>query len=66
MIRDKESFHTVAFFGGKKPPKDLSDTDGLCDWLDERQVIDIEWQKLKKMMDSAQHLELGDKGEADD
>ncbi|KAF8910956.1 hypothetical protein CPB84DRAFT_1723119 [Gymnopilus junonius] len=70
VLHDKgslKSFHTVAFFGGKKPPEDLRDADGLCDWLDERKVIDIEWQKLKKMMESAQHLELGDKaGETGD
>lgn len=70
VLRSKKStnsFHTVAFFGGKKPPEDLGDADGLCDWLDERKIIDIEWQKLKKMMESSQHLELGNKtGEMDD
>jgi len=60
-------FHPIAFFKGKEPPEDLNDADGLCDWLDERKIIDMEWQRLKNMMESARHLELGDrKGEMDD
>jgi len=60
-------FHSIAFYGGKAPPENLEDADGLCDWLDERKFVDMEWQKLKKMMESARHLELGDKrGEIDD
>lgn len=60
-------FHPIAFFKGKEPPEDLNDADGLCDWLEERKIIDMEWQRLKNMMESARHLELGDrKGEMDD
>jgi len=61
------TFHPIAFFKGKEPPEDLSDADGLYDWLDERKIIDLEWQRLKNMMESARHLELGNKkGELDD
>ncbi|GLB34929.1 putative protein with domain of unknown function (DUF4211) [Lyophyllum shimeji] len=58
-------FFPIAYAGGKKPPKDLDDADGICDWLDQRKVIDMEWTKLKDMMESARHLELEKKGDAD-
>ena len=44
-----------------EPPDDLSDADALCDWLDQRRIIDTEWQKLKAMMESAHHLEIHSK-----
>ncbi|KAL0581727.1 hypothetical protein V5O48_000309 [Marasmius crinis-equi] len=60
-------FVRVAFAGGKKPPKDTQDADAICDWLDERRVIDIEWSRLKGIMDNARNLEMmAKKGEDDD
>ncbi|CAA7271678.1 unnamed protein product [Cyclocybe aegerita] len=61
-------FLRVAYFGGKqKPPKSLGDADALCDWLDERKIIEMEWHKLKTMMESAHHLELhAKKGDDED
>ena len=36
------------------------------DWLDERKVIEMEWIKIKDMMESALHLEMAvKKGEED-
>ncbi|KAH9484257.1 hypothetical protein JR316_0003737 [Psilocybe cubensis] len=55
------SFHTIGFSGARAPPDDISDADGVCDWLDDRKIIDTEWQKIKNMMESARQLEL-DKG----
>ncbi|KAF9053731.1 hypothetical protein BDZ89DRAFT_1056302 [Hymenopellis radicata] len=40
------------------PPEDLGDADGICEWLDERQFIEQEWQALRKMMESATQLEV--------
>ncbi|KJA27187.1 hypothetical protein HYPSUDRAFT_63453 [Hypholoma sublateritium FD-334 SS-4] len=51
-------FLRVAYAGGREPPEDLEDADGLCDWLDRRKIIDTEWQTMKLMMESARHLEL--------
>ncbi|KAF9564621.1 hypothetical protein CPC08DRAFT_705158 [Agrocybe pediades] len=69
-LRDAQSstgFRTVAFYGGIEPPENLDDADGICEWLDQRQVVEMEWQNLKNMMESARHLELGAKrGEADE
>ncbi|KAH9926204.1 uncharacterized protein B0H18DRAFT_1094787 [Fomitopsis serialis] len=49
------------------PPDDLSDADGIMDWLDQRGIINIEWQKVKDMMESARNLEMkAKKGEDDD
>ncbi|KAF7778701.1 hypothetical protein Agabi119p4_3046 [Agaricus bisporus var. burnettii] len=56
----------TAFAGGKVPPKDPLDADGLCEWLDERGIIDQEWQKLKTMMESAHNLEISAKRGEDD
>jgi hypothetical protein len=57
----KHGFHRIAHPGGKDPPKDLQDADGLCDWFDERKVIEMEWHKMKEMMGSARHLEVNAK-----
>lgn len=59
-------FVRVAFAGGRRPPDDPTDADGLCEWLDERGIIDQEWNKMKTMMESAHHLEISaKKGEED-
>lgn len=31
------------------------------DWLDERGIINMEWHKIKEMMESARHLEANAK-----
>ncbi|TFK42557.1 hypothetical protein BDQ12DRAFT_732201 [Crucibulum laeve] len=54
----KKGFTRVAYAGGKQPPEDLTDADGICDWLDERSIIESEWQKIKGMMESARNLEM--------
>jgi hypothetical protein len=64
--KQSRGFFRVAYVGGKKPPKDLGDADGICEWLDERKVIDMQWQKIKNMMESARHLELVSKEKDDD
>ncbi|KAF8447936.1 hypothetical protein L210DRAFT_3391177 [Boletus edulis BED1] len=58
---DTHRFVKVAY--GIKPPRDLHNADKVMEWLDERRIIDMEWQKVRKMMDSARNLE---KGEMDD
>lgn len=61
-------FLQVAFVGGKEPPTDLDDADAICDWLDERRIIEMEWRKVKDMMESARGLEMAAKrgGDAGD
>jgi hypothetical protein len=49
-------FHRIAYSHGIEPPDDLSDADALCEWLDQRQIIDREWQKLESLMESAHRL----------
>lgn len=56
----------MAFSKGKKPPEDLTDADGIMAWLDERGVIDMEWQSIKQLMESARNLEMGAKKGEDD
>lgn len=56
----------MAFSKGKKPPSDLTDADGIMAWLDERGVIDMEWQSIKQLMESARNLEMGAKKGEDD
>lgn len=57
---DTRGFVKVAYFGGVKPPRDLHDADRVMEWLDERGIIDMEWQKVRQMMDSARNLERGE------
>ncbi|THU89512.1 hypothetical protein K435DRAFT_830337 [Dendrothele bispora CBS 962.96] len=59
-------FVRVAYARGMKPPEDLQDADAICEWLDERKVIEIEWQKLKDVMERSRGLEFAaKKGETD-
>ncbi|KAG7452498.1 uncharacterized protein BT62DRAFT_998533 [Guyanagaster necrorhizus] len=59
-------FVRVAYAGGMKPPEDLDDADGICEWLDERKIIDIEWQNIKELMERARQLESGANGDDSD
>lgn len=57
----KRNFVRIAFAGATQPPDDLTDADAICEYLDSRKVIDMEWQSIKSMMDSAQNLEMARK-----
>lgn len=59
-------FVRVAFAKGIKPPEDLTDADGIMDWLDQRGIIDMEWQTVKELMESARNLEMAAKKGEDD
>ena len=59
-------FVRVAFAKGRKPPKDLTDADGIMDWLDQRGIIDMEWQTVRELMGSAKNLEMAAKRGEDD
>jgi hypothetical protein len=59
-------YFRISYSGTKEPPEDLDDADAICEWLDERKVIDMEWQKMKDMMESARHLETTNKRGDDD
>jgi hypothetical protein len=61
----KRGFVRMAFAGGRKPPEDVTDADGIMDWLDQRGVIEIQWQNIKDMMDSARNLEMRAKRQGD-
>ncbi|GJJ12121.1 hypothetical protein Clacol_006362 [Clathrus columnatus] len=51
---------------GPPPPDDLTDADGLMEWLDGRGIIEAEWLEIKNMMDKAHKLEArGKRGEDD-
>lgn len=61
-----KKFVRVSYAGGKKPPEDLQDADGICEWLEDRKFVEVEWQKVKEMMESARHLEMASKRGEDD
>jgi len=74
ILREVDNLHTsgyskgffrIAYAEGKQPPDDLGDADAICEWLDERRVIDMEWQKVKVMMESSRHLDVASKKEDD-
>ncbi|KAK0483672.1 hypothetical protein IW261DRAFT_972039 [Armillaria novae-zelandiae] len=64
--KQSEGFIRVAYAGGRQPPEDLDDADGICEWLDERKFIDIEWQNIKELMERARQLESGVNGNDSD
>lgn len=49
----------VGFWKGLQPPEDLTDADGVMDWLDQRGFVQMEWQRIKDMMSSASKLDGG-------
>lgn len=55
---DTRGFVRVAFAKGIKPPNDLTDADGIMDWLDQRGIIDLEWHNVRELMESARNLEM--------
>ncbi|OCH94983.1 hypothetical protein OBBRIDRAFT_884303 [Obba rivulosa] len=64
---ESRGFVRVSHAKGKRPPDDLSDADGIMEWLDDRGIIDLEWRNIKQMMDSARNLEMrAKKGEDED
>ncbi|KAH8106967.1 hypothetical protein BXZ70DRAFT_1028583 [Cristinia sonorae] len=48
----------VAYAGGMQPPENIEDADEVMSWLDSRQIISREIQRLRQMMDSATNLEV--------
>ncbi|KAL4074404.1 hypothetical protein V8B97DRAFT_1949545 [Scleroderma yunnanense] len=64
---DDNAFVKVAYLGGALPPQDMQNADKIMDWLDQRRIIEMEWQKVRSMMDSARKLESSSRwGDADD
>jgi hypothetical protein len=57
LTSDRRGFVRAAFSSGNQLP-DVGDADGIMDWLDQRGIIEIEWHKLKDMMESARKLEM--------
>ncbi|KAI6166987.1 hypothetical protein EDD17DRAFT_1542310, partial [Pisolithus thermaeus] len=67
VVDNDSDFVEVAYVGGALPPDDPEDADKFMEWLDQRGIIDMEWQKVRKMMESAINLEASSRrGEIDD
>ena len=45
--------------------QDPTDADAICEWLDQRQIIQMEWRKVKDLMEAARGVEVH-KGQDDD
>ncbi|KAF8636555.1 hypothetical protein AX17_003367 [Amanita inopinata Kibby_2008] len=56
--KQSKGFIRVAYAGRKRPPDDLEDADAICEWLDERKIIDMEWKRIKDIMESSGHLDM--------
>lgn len=65
VLDDNRSFVRIAFAGGVRPPKDMRDADKVMDWLDQRGLIEFEWQRIRELMDKARNLEMRAKGGGD-
>ena len=59
-------FVPVAYAGGISPPDDPTDADAMMAWLDSRKIIDMEWQKIRDMMEKGRGLEISAKRGDDD
>ncbi|KAF8654110.1 hypothetical protein AX16_003643 [Volvariella volvacea WC 439] len=47
----------INYAGNRPPPKDLTDADAIYEWLDGRRITDMEWQRIKDMMQRAENLD---------
>ena len=56
-LRGDGNFVRVGFWKGLQPPEDLTDADGIMEWLDQRGFVQMEWQRIKDMMSSASKLD---------
>ncbi|KAG2111588.1 uncharacterized protein F5147DRAFT_685863 [Suillus discolor] len=68
VLDGNRGFVRIAFAGGLEPPKDMRDADKVMDWLDQRGLIEFEWQRVRELMDRARNLEIRAKrgGDQDD
>lgn len=68
VLDDNRGFVRIAFAGGAKPPKDMRDADKVMDWLDQRGLVEFEWQRVRELMEKARNLEMRAKkgGDQDD
>ncbi|KAG0707720.1 hypothetical protein DFH29DRAFT_895079 [Suillus ampliporus] len=68
VLDNNRGYVRIAFAGGAHPPKDMRDADKVMDWLDQRGLVELEWQKVREMMDKATNLEMRAKrgGNVDD
>ncbi|KAJ7632646.1 hypothetical protein FB45DRAFT_913019 [Roridomyces roridus] len=59
IVNDRDEFipAETLWRSGKPPPKDLGDADAINDWLAERSLVDIEYDKIKAMKDIAANIE---------
>lgn len=64
-LTSRTGFVKVAFVQGLRPPDDETDADGIMDWLDQRGIIEMEWKRLREMMDSARNLDAASKNGED-
>jgi len=62
----KTGFVKVGFARGVRPPEDVTDGDGIMDWLDERGIIGMAWTEVKEMMERARKLESMGRGQKED
>jgi hypothetical protein len=60
-----KGFIRVAYAGRRQPPDDLEDADGIFEWLDDRKIVDMQWQRVKDVMESARHLDVFSKEDVD-
>lgn len=60
-----KGFIRVAYAGRKQPPDDLGDADGIFEWLDDCKIVDMEWRRVKDVLESARHLDAFSKEDVD-
>ncbi|KIO28189.1 hypothetical protein M407DRAFT_22668 [Tulasnella calospora MUT 4182] len=61
-----QAFFRTTWGAKVKPPDNKDDGDQVMAWLDERGIIQAEWIKIKKLMETAHHLESSRNANDDD
>ena len=56
-LRRGSKFVRVGYYKGLLPPADLTDADGIMDWLDQRGFVKLEWEKIRELMESSSNLD---------
>ncbi|KAJ6547605.1 hypothetical protein B0H19DRAFT_1166546 [Mycena capillaripes] len=56
IVNDRDVFVPVKYGDGKRP-QDLHDADAINDWLVSRSLVDMQWAKIKLLLEKARNLE---------
>ncbi|KAJ7685225.1 hypothetical protein DFH06DRAFT_35238 [Mycena polygramma] len=60
IVNDRDVYVPVKYVDGKRP-QNLDDADSIYEWLLERSIVDMEWDKVKSLIVNARNVETATK-----